>query len=83
MHLIHDPLADTPEKHEEVEQEKQMFMDAGLYNDWQEYFESVLYYPEEYFFDGVHFHVEKEMNNAVIHDIKEHTGLMQDLKLQP
>ena len=83
LHLIHDPLADTPEKHEEVEQEKQMFMDAGLYNDWQEYFESVLYYPEEYFFDGVHFHVEKEMNNAVIHDIKEHTGLMQDLKLQP
>lgn len=83
LHLIHDPLADTPEKHAEVETEKQMFADAGLYEEWQEYFDSVLYYPAENFFDGVHFHVEKEMNNAVIHDIKEHTGLMEDLKTEP
>lgn len=83
LHLIHDPLADTPQKHSEVEAEKQMFRDAGLYDEWQEYFDSVLYYPPEYFFDGVHFHVEKELNNSVIRDIQEHTGLLQDLKLQP
>lgn len=82
LHLIHDPLADTPEKHAEVEAEKQMFTDAGMYEKWQEYFDSVLYYPADYFFDGVHFNVEKEMNNTVINDIKEHTGLLEELKTE-
>ena len=78
LHLLHDPLADTEAKHQEVEMEKQMFQEAGLYDTYQEYFDSVLYYPPENFFDGVHFNVEDELNNRVINDIKEHTGLLQD-----
>lgn len=79
LHLIHDPLADTPQKHEEVEMERKMFEEAGLYEEWKEYFDSVLYYPEELFFDGVHFQAGEELNNAVIDDVREHTGLMRDI----
>ena len=79
LHLIHDPLADTEEKHAEVEMERRMFQEAGLYEEWQEYFDSVLYYPEEYFFDGVHFLGEENLSDAVIQDISEHTELMTDI----
>ena len=70
LHLLHDPLADTEAKHQEVEMEKQMFQEAGLYDTYQEYFDSVLYYPPENFFRRVHFNVEDELNNRVINDIK-------------
>lgn len=78
LHLLHDPVADTPEKHQEIEVEKQMFEDAGLYDQFPEYFLSVLYYPPEYFFDGIHFIVDDELDNQVINDIRRHTGLLQD-----
>ena len=59
-----------------------MFQAAGLYEQFPEYFSSVLYYPEENFFDGVHFNVDDELNNRVINDIREHTGLLQDFVVE-
>ena len=82
LHLLHDPVADTEAKHAEIEMEKQMFQAAGLYEQFPEYFSSVLYYPEENFFDGVHFNVDDELNNRVINDIREHTGLLQDFVVE-
>jgi hypothetical protein len=82
LHLLHDPLADTEEKHQEVAMEEEMFRQAGIYDDFSEYFSSVLYYPPEDFFDGVHFNVDDELDNQVIRDIQDHTGLLQDFVVE-
>lgn len=82
LHILHDPLADTAEKRAEVEQERVMFAQCGYTEStlFEKYYNSVLYYPESYFFDGVHFNIDDELQNAVIKDMQTHTQELGDLK---
>jgi len=82
LHLIHDPVADTPVKRFELECEKQMFIDMGLYDKYHTYFDNVLFYPIEMFFDGIHLNVEKELQSSVIKDIQEVTNSLEDIIIE-
>lgn len=84
LHILHDPLADTEAKRREVEMERQMLSACG-YNDselFEDYYDSVLYYPEECFFDGVHLNIDDNLQNSVIEDIKKMTGELKEIKYE-
>lgn len=79
LHLMHDPLADTEAKHNELEEEKQDFINSGYMDVATDYFDSVIFYPEEQFVDGVHYGTSDKLQRDAIRDIIKKTGLMTDL----
>ena len=84
LHIIHDPVSNTEQSKEDVSKEREMFDNAG-YSDSKyadEYINSVLYYPEEYFVDGTHIVRERELENTIVQQMKDKTRTMNDLVIK-
>lgn len=83
FHIVHNPLADTEIKHNELEEEKRDFERSPFMYLSDDYFNSVIFYPEEQFADGVHYGVTPELQRNAIRDIINKTGYMTDLVVAP
>lgn len=82
LHILHDPIADTPDNRDDYDNEIKMINEIS--NDknkkyLDEYLNSVLFYPEDLFIDGVHFKGDDALNNQIIHDIQGKTNLLYDV----
>lgn len=69
MHLLPDPLANNDWRHAQAEGLAKDFADRGLSELFPNYFDEILYYPEEQFVDGIHFgepyNSQEELNNKL------------------
>ena len=84
LHFIHDPSEYDGERIEAYNRECDMLRsieDDDNRDIIEVYLDSILYYPAEDFIDDVHFKGDKELNDSVIRDMQDKTGLLQDINL--
>ena len=82
LHVLHDPMADTEKKHKEIKKEKKELKEAGYMDIYDEYFESVVYYPKDEFIDEIHFGVTTDQKKKAIADIKKRHGYLQGFAVE-
>lgn len=81
FHLIPSPLMDTQERHLEAQKIEEELIESGYAEMCNLYFDNIIYYPEHYFADSVHFNEEygtQEFYIEYIEKLASETGLLQD-----
>lgn len=84
FNIISGPIADTSEHRIMLENLEEEIRREGLEELFSDYFCNIIFFPEEYFVDGIHFCDEydnSEFYNEVIHLLRQNTGCMELLKL--
>lgn len=84
LHLLPDPLADNDYRHDQAERLKKDFEELGLTELFPNYFDEIMYYPEEQFIDGIHFappYDEQQELNRKLQEIYLDRGYMEGLEL--
>lgn len=82
LHLIPNPKKDIPEYREYMKELEQRYKDSPLYEINPEYFNQIVYYPEECFKDELHFtdeFLEDGGKFDIIRDVQEATGALEGL----
>lgn len=82
LHLIASPLADSPKRHELESTIKSNYENSAIYSYFPDYFNQVLYYPENYFSDGIHPSVDRTTINDMIRSMQQISDTMYDLILE-
>lgn len=86
LHLIPDPLADNDWRHQQVEELEADFAAKGFDELFPNYFDEIVYYPEEQFLDGVHFgepyNTQEEFNRKLT-ELYLDKGYLEGLVLEP
>lgn len=77
--LLACPMADTPENRQAEDTLKTACERAGILEKMPFYFDSLLYYPPELFYDGVHFSDPVSYRAEVFRHYQEVTGKMDSL----
>lgn len=83
LHLIPNPKRDTPEDREHMKRLEQQYKQSLLYEINPDFFEQIVYYPEEYFKDELHFKdelIKAGGQGEIIKAIQESTGTMENLR---
>lgn len=82
MHFISPPLADS-EQRREIEQTLQKeYKNSVLYELFPAYYDGYLYYPAEWFGDGIHPSVDRSMKNDMIREMEQANHIVWDLRLE-
>ena len=82
FHLLPNPKKDTPEIREYVKQLETKYQQSPLYSINPNYFDQIVFYPEDLFKDELHFkdeYLEKENKFEIIRSVQKTTGKLQDL----
>lgn len=82
FHLLPNPKKDTSEIREYVKQLETKYLQSPLYSINPNYFDQIVFYPEDLFKDELHFkdeYLEKENKFEIIRKIQNSTGELQDL----
>lgn len=82
LHVLPNPKKDIPESREYVNQLEQKYKNSELYQLYPDYFEQIVFYPEELFKDELHFTDEFMENTGkfeVIKDVQKATGELEGL----
>lgn len=82
FHLLPNPKKDTPEIREYVKQLETKYRQSPLYSINPDYFEQIIFYPEDLFKDEFHFkdeYLEKEFKFQIIRKIQDATDELQNL----
>lgn len=86
MHLLPDPLADNQYRRDQAEGLRQDFVARGLDELFPNYFDEIMYYPEEQFGDGIHFgepyNTQEEFNQKLT-ELYLDKGYLEGLVLEP
>ncbi len=85
LHLLPDPLAEVDYRHDQARGLQKDFADRGLDELFPDYFDEIVYYPEEQFHDGIHFggeyYAQEELNQK-IRDMYLSQGYLDGLVLE-
>lgn len=82
MHFMTPPLADT-EQRREVEQTLQReYENSVLFELFPNYYDGYLYYPAEWFSDGIHPSVDRSMKNDMVRQMQHVNHIEWDLHLE-
>lgn len=82
LHLIPNPKKDTPENREHMERIEEQYKHSLLYEINPNYFEQIVYYPEECFKDDLHFKDELMENGGkfeIIKAVQKTTGELEGI----
>lgn len=82
FHLLPNPKKDTAENREYLENLKEKYEESLLYDINPEFFEQIVFYPEEVFKDELHFKdefLEDGGKNSIIKVVQEATGQLEGL----
>ena len=82
MHFMSLPLADSKERREVEAVLKEKYEASVMYELFPDYYENYIYYPAEWFPDGIHPNVERSMKNEMVKKIREVNDLDWDLRLE-
>lgn len=87
MHLVHAPMRESAFEYMKIQREEDLraCLNQRMREYVEEYYESIVYYPDEYFMDGSHFDVEYaeyyEQLAGYIRDIMEKEESISDFSL--
>ena len=73
------PMADTPGNRQAEQNVRNALQENGLLEKMPYYFPSLLYYPADAFYDGVHFADPEPYRSQVLKHYQEVTGMLDDL----
>lgn len=82
LHILPGPMPDTERNRNLLDAQKKEFVEKGMGEMMQGYYDCVTLYPEKYFPDGIHPGGEygtQEIKNEMIMDIQEKSGSMEGL----
>ena len=82
MHFISPPLADSEERREVEAVLQEKYEASVMYELFPYYYENYIYYPADWFPDGIHPNVERSMKNEMVKKIQEVNDLTWDLHLE-
>ena len=85
LHILPGPLADTELRHEQEARQIEEFKEQGLYPLMEKYFNTISYYPEEQFRDGIHLggeYANQQEYNIKIEELREKSAELEDLVLE-
>lgn len=71
MHFISPPLADTPQRREVESTLQAEYEASALYEYFPNYYEGYLYYPAEWFADGIHPSVDRSQKNDMVREMEK------------
>lgn len=85
LHLLPGPIADSKERHEQLNRQENAFRQNNLEDVASQYFENISFYPEGQFRDGTHLggdYAARDAINQKIIDLQNKSGELADLLLQ-
>lgn len=81
LHLIPAPAADTPDRRKIDAVIMQSYENTELYDVFPDFCENILYYPAEYFPDGIHPEMNVQGMCGLVHDLMKKNDCMEDFIL--
>lgn len=82
MHFITSPLADTEQRREVEETLQKEYQNSILYEMFPDYYAGYLYYPADWFGDGIHPSVDRSMKNDMVREMEKINHLSWNLRLE-
>lgn len=86
LHLLPDPLADNDWRHQQADALEADFKAKGFDEMFPDYFDEIVYYPEEQFLDGVHFgepYNTQEEFNRKLKELYLDKGYLEGMIFEP
>lgn len=81
LHLIPAPLADSGDRRKIDAAIEESYKETGIYDIFPDYFENILYYPPDYFVDGIHPCADESELCVMIYDIQKKNECLEDFEL--
>lgn len=82
LHMLPNPQKDTPENRMYLEKMKEKYRNSSLHQMNPDFFEQIVFYPEECFKDELHFtdeYLEEDGKVVIIKEIQKATGKLAGL----
>lgn len=82
MHFMPPPMAYSQERLDVENILREKYKNSDLYRMFPDYYDSYIYYPAEFFPDGIHPNVERSKKNEMIRKMEEKMDEKWDLRLE-